>query len=113
MWSYKIISVWAVALNVAVNWRGKLAAEKLHCADVVHNPPIIHSRDAQSRRLPRITAHAQSHGIHGDRDSVIFLQPYRVGQKTGPQSHLLTLVVPFCNIWHFYVVLHCYSLLSG
>ena len=27
------------------------------------------------RPLPTITAHAQNHGVHGDRDSVIFLQP--------------------------------------
>ena len=31
-------------------------------------------REAKSRRLPRITAHAPNHvGIHSDRDSVIFL----------------------------------------
>ena len=91
MWSYTIISVWALALNVAVNWRAKLASEKLHCADVVHNPPIIHSRDAKSRRLPRITAHAQTHGIHGDRDSVIFLQPYKVRPKNGATDSFVNL----------------------
>jgi len=72
---YKRISVWALALNVAVNWRAKLASEKLHYADFVHNPPIIHGRDAEPRRLPIITAHAQNHSIHSDRTSVMFLQP--------------------------------------
>jgi len=75
MSSYTRISVRALALNVAVNWRAKLASEKLHYADVVHNLPIIHSRDAKSRRLPIITAHAQNHSIHSDRTSVMFLQP--------------------------------------
>ena len=41
MSSYKLISRWALALNAAVNWRARLASETLHCADFVHNPPII------------------------------------------------------------------------
>jgi len=42
MSTYKLISVWALAVNAAINWRAKLASEKLHCADfVVHNLLII------------------------------------------------------------------------
>ena len=42
MSTYKLISVWALAVNAAINWRAKLASENLHCADfVVHNLLII------------------------------------------------------------------------
>jgi len=55
MSSYKLISRWALALNAAVNWRARLASETLHCADFVHNPPII---TAMTRNL----AIAENHG---------------------------------------------------
>ena len=39
--SYKLFSIQALALNTAIIWRARLAWEKLHCADFVHNPLII------------------------------------------------------------------------
>jgi len=62
-------------LNAAINQRTKLASKKLHCADFVHNLPII-------------TALTQNHG-YGQKSQhkiavftviVIFLQPYTVSQ---------------------------------
>jgi len=47
--------------------------------DFAYSPPKIkknYSSDTESRRLPKITAHTQNHVIRGDRDSVIYLQPY-------------------------------------
>jgi len=59
--SLRLISVQTLALNAAVKWRVKLAPEKLHCADSVHNPPIItavtqnHGDGQESRQTARIT----------------------------------------------------------
>jgi len=68
MSTYKLISVWALAVNAAINWRAKLASEKLHCADfVVHNlliiMAVIHNHDDGQK-----SRHAQNHNIYGDHD---------------------------------------------
>jgi len=65
-------------LNAAVNWRAKLSAEKLHCADFVPHLPKItaemqnHGNGQKSRHMPD----NQNFGDHGNRDSMIFLHPY-------------------------------------
>jgi len=35
-----------------------------------------HGRDIESRQLPKITAHGENHGNHGDREFVIYIHPY-------------------------------------
>jgi len=56
------LSLDLIALNVAINLSAKLASDKLHCADFVHNPPKItavaqnHVDGQESRHTPKITA---------------------------------------------------------
>jgi len=45
-----------------------------HCADVVHNLPVI-TAVMQNLRCPKIRTHIENHGIRGECDCVIFLQP--------------------------------------
>ena len=45
------LSLSLIALNAAINLRAKLASEKLHCADFVHNPTKITGHDVKSRAI--------------------------------------------------------------
>jgi len=49
MSNYKLISVWALAVNVADSWSANWESEKLHGTNFVLNSPKI---DAKSRRWP-------------------------------------------------------------
>jgi len=44
-------------------------------SDFVHSSLIITAVVAKSWRRPKIMAHAQNHGIYGDHDIVIYLEP--------------------------------------
>jgi len=52
---------YSVSTNSAINWRAKLASEKLHCANFVHNVLIImavmqnHGNGQKSWNMPKIT----------------------------------------------------------
>jgi len=45
------LSLSLIALNAAINLRAKMASEKLHCADFVHNPTKITCHDVKSRAI--------------------------------------------------------------
>jgi len=56
------LSLNLIVLNAAINLTAKLASEKIHCADFVHNPLKItavtqnHDDGQESRHTPKITA---------------------------------------------------------
>ena len=51
------LSLNLIALNAAINLRAKLASEKLHCADSVHNPTKITGHDVKSRAIYQYRGH--------------------------------------------------------
>jgi len=69
--------------------RAELASKMVHCADFVHNPPIITTTTQNhGDGWPKNAARAQNCGINGDRNYVIFT-PLRMTHRSLKSVHPL------------------------
>ena len=67
--------------------RAELASKMVHCADFVHNPPIITTTTQNhGDGWPKNAARAQNCGINGDRNYVIFT-PLRMTHRSLKSVH--------------------------